>query len=112
MITLEKTLSSDQLKNFYRFGVLPNSAHSNLSELEEKTMNPDQLRNFYRIDEKGLKRYITHQEIADRMNFADARTYRGYLFDKSKSSYRKPPNSILRLSWYIAQELFNEGWKI
>lgn len=83
-----------------------------ITDICDKTMTPDQLRNFFKYDDRGLKTYITHREIADRMNLSDPRVYRSYLFNPSKPSYRNPPRAILRLSWFVAQELLAEGWKI
>lgn len=83
-----------------------------ITDICEKTMTPDQLRGFYKLDAKGFKQFITQQEIAEKMNLPDSRVYRSYLFDKSKVSYRQPSPAILRLSWFVAQELLAEGWKI
>lgn len=83
-----------------------------ITDICDKTIHPNQLRNFYKYDNKGIKNYITQREITERMNLSDTRVYRSYLFNPTNPLYRKPPRSILRLSWFVAKELLAEGWKI
>lgn len=77
----------------------------------EKTFDPIALRNFYKTEGK-IKQFISYWEIAQRLNLSDTRCYQAYLFQPGSSSYRKPSGLVKRLSYYVAQELLQEGWQL